>query len=314
MGIGRWMLAPSSQPVPVVVAAVAPPPLLAVIGRETATAADSNIDAYVRMAAALRTEAAARAQAGGVDDLPRLTAAHERVIRTGIAPALKRLPEAQRRAASAQLVAEFDRAARALTADIDRAPPALGDPLKPLLASCATAATQFGRAEPLLSGGPPVESPSILDELVDRTARVADAGTPMARAEASSELAATLAQVVSVLALAGHADEAAAVTDSLDRVLTSGVEENLDRAAAGPDRPADAAVQKVWDRSAVATATLEKNLATAPPAARAGLERAIAATGKAGKPDKPRGGAPWKGGEKEPKGKGGVPPGWLKKQ
>lgn len=315
MGIGRWMLPPRSPAAAVAEsgAVVPAPPLLAAVARETATASEGNLDAFVRMAAALRAEAMTRVRAGAVDELPRLAAAHERILRTGIAPALKRLPEFQRPTAAVRLVAEFDAAATALTTDIGRSPPALGDPLKPLQASCASAAAQFGRAEPLLSDGPPVESSSLLDDVVDRTARVADAGTPMARAEASGELAGTLAQVISVLAVAGHAQDAAAVTESFDRVLSAGIEANLERAAAGPDRPSDADVQRVRERSATAVAVLERNLAAAPPAARAGLERAISAgKGKAGKPAHPV--HPVKGYEKEPKGKGGVPPGWLKKQ
>jgi hypothetical protein len=79
-------------------------------------------------------------------------------------------------------------------------------------------------------------------------------------------------------------------------------------------------VTSVRERAGRATEVLERNLAKAPAAARAGLERALVAsdtgrgqvTGK-GASRPPGGGPPWKKGDGEHPGKGSIPPGWQKK-
>jgi len=147
-----------------------------------------------------------------------------------------------------------------------------------------------------------------------------DATDPLARAEESAVLAATLAHAVMVLSVAGLNDDAYRVGEAMDGVLDHGVAANLDRVTrADTTGKLRKEVTAVRERAGRATEVLERNLAKAPLAARAGLERAleaanpgrVKATGKGW--GKPAGtGPPWKKSDGEHPGKG-MPPGWQKK-
>jgi len=319
VAVGRWLL-PSNgdgesvaESAPVLVYPSTPPPLLAVVAREVAVlstaSAEEQVAVFGRVAAAIRREALHRATTGAVDEVSPLIATHDRVVRSGLAATLMRFPEVQRAAAAERVAAELESAAGELTVEMGQVPPAIADPLRPLATQCASAAAALRRSptdHALLLNG---IGDTLLDALVIQAGGVANARQPIGRAEAASELAGSLARVLSVLAVSGRPEDAASVGESFDRVIAEGVEGNLTAPPVG-SRPSDADARRVRERSATAVAVLERNLASAPPAARAGLERAIsAAKGKAGKPTHPV-----KGFEKKTKGKGGVPPGWLKKQ
>ena len=81
-----------------------------------------------------------------------------------------------------------------------------------------------------------------------------------------------------------------------------GVDDNLERVEAGdPQGTRSAEVGKVRERAAEATAVLELNLEKAPPAAKAGLQRALEASGRTTSKSDPK--------KKEKSGKG---PPWVK--
>jgi len=281
----------------------------------------NQFDALARVAAEVRTEAVRLATNGDAEQLPRLVGLHDRVIRFGVIRQLGRIPEATRSTVATGLADDLRKAADEMTATVGQLPQMVGELLRPLQTSCSDTATrvrQFTPVAPTPANWP--TSPTPLETVVAQMIRVADADAPMARADAASDLAAALAQVISLLALAGQPDDAARVGEALDAVLDRGVAANLDRVeGADPTGKLRDEVAKLRERSARATEVLERNLAKAPAAARAGLERALAASdpgrGKAtGKGSgKPGTGPPWKKGDGEHPGKGATPPGWQKK-
>ncbi len=281
----------------------------------------AQLDALGQIAADLRADAVKRAEAGDVEQLPRLVGLHKRVLKHGVDRQLRRVPESKRAATANQAADELDRSIGEVTAAAGRLPPAVGDLLRPLVVSCQTGGAALRQRQSALTADDWPAPATPLESLVAQTIRLADADTPLTRADEAAQLAAVLSQVIAVLSVADLPDDAARVGETLDTVLGSGVAANLERVeGADPAGTSRDEVAKVRERAARATEALERNLAKAPPAARVGLERAIAAsdpgrgkaTGKEG-PGKPPGGPPWKKGDGEHPGKGGTPPGWQKK-
>ncbi len=281
----------------------------------------AQLEAFERLAAEVRADAVRRAAAGDLDPLPRLAGLHDRVLKLGAARQLARVPEAARAAAAARVADGLDRAADEVAAAAGGLPPVVGDLLRPLAASCRETGAALGQ------GGPPPappdwpSPPTPLEAVAAQAIRVADAADPLARAGEAAHLAAALAQVAAGLSVAGADDDATRVGEAMGGVLEHGVAANLDRVtAADPAGRFRKEVSEVRERAGRAADVLERNLARAPPAARAGLERALAASeagrGKAaGKgAGKPAGtGPPWKKNDGDHPGKGGNPPGWQKK-
>jgi len=271
----------------------------------------------------IRAEAVRTAEAGRIRDTPRLVAMHDRVVRHGLAGVLARLPSDTRRTVSASVSAALALAGEDLARRADAVAPAVGELLRPLAESCAKGADQIrgakGPAAPPASevgGGPD-------DELIRHSVRFVLAESALAKADASADVSAAVAQLITSVAFDGRPDEASQLGVSLDAIILKGVAGNLDRTLAGqPTAAAREEAAGIRQRSSRATQALERNLAKAPPAARAGLERALNASAKGresvghspdgGKPAQK--GPPWKKGDFEHPGKGNaVPPGWQKK-
>ncbi len=331
---------PQSQPQPVppdpqpqvAQLPVAPQPALApglvakVARHAVSVAADpqpsSQLDALDRLAGEVRTDALERAVAGDLEQLPRSAALHERILKLGVARQLSRIPSQSRSVIAVRVADELNQSADEIAAVAGRLIPVAGDLLRPLIASCREIGTAIRESKPLPVSAEWPSPATPLESLVAQTIRMGDTTEPLARAEESAVLAATLAHAVTVLSVAGLNDDAYRVGEAMDGVLDHGVAANLDRVtmadSAGKFRKE---VTEVRERASQATDVLERNLAKAPPAARAGLERAlqaadpgrVKATGKGlGKPTGT--GPPWKKGDGERPGKGvGTPPGWQKK-
>jgi hypothetical protein len=250
-----------------------------------------------------------------------LVGLHDRVLKLGVARQLERIPQQQRAAVAARLAEGLDRAADELTTTTARLLPVTGELLRPLAASCREvgAAVRQGKPAPVTAEWP--SPPTPLESLVAQTIRVADTDAPLTRADEAAQLAGAFAQLVAVLSVAGLDDDAARVGEAMDGVLDYGVAANLDRVTASDSAgKLRKEVDDVRERAGRAGEVLERNLAKAPPAARAGLERALAAsdpgrTKATGKGWGKQGGTgpPWKKGDGEHPGKGGTPPGWQKK-
>jgi len=296
------------------------PFLARVAGPAAEVAADGSprgqLDGLLRLAAEVRGEAARRVASGEADDVPRLSAAHDRLLKFGVLRQLGRLPAGDRPAAAGEVAAELGRAAVEVGRKADAAPPAAADLLRPFATSAAETA-ELVRAGRSPANDPPAwsEPPTLAEGLIAQTLRMADADEPVRRAEAAAALADTLARVVAVLAAGGLPDDAARVGASLDVVLARGVADNLDWAEAtdpaGALRPE---IGRVREQAGRAAEVLEQNLARAPAAARPGLERAMEASApgrSAAKGGSKGAGPPWRR-EGAPPGKG-VPPGWQKK-
>lgn len=314
---------PAPQPLPLAPPPAPAPGLLAKVARQSSRVATdptpaAQADALYQIAADVRADATRRAAAGDVEPVPRLIGLHDRVLKLGVAHQLRRVPEAQRAAATAEMVAALNRSADEVAAAAGRLPPAVGDSLRPLAASCREAGAALQQGKPAAADEWPAPA-TPLEALAAHTIRLGNAAAPLARADEAAQLAAVLSQAVTVLAVGDFPDDAARVGEALDAVLGRGVAANLERVeAADPAGTRRDEVAKVRARADRATEALERNLAKAPPAARTGLERALAASAAgrdkaAGKPDKPHG-PPWKKGDGEHPGKGkGAPPGWQKK-
>ncbi len=275
------------------------------------------------VAADIRAEAVRTAEAGRLRDAPRLVAMHDRVVRHGLAGVVARLPADARRAAAASVSADLARAGDDLTRRADAVAPAVGELLRPLANSCMQGADQIRAAK-----GPAATVPGEVgggpeDELIRHSVRFVLAESSLAKADASADVSAAVAQLITSVAFAGRPDEASQLGASLDTIILKGVAGNLDRTLAGQPTPeAREEAAGIRQRSAGATQALERNLAKAPPVARAGLERALNASAKGrervGNPAdgvKPaQKGPPWKKGDFEHPGKGNaLPPGWQKK-
>ncbi len=302
------------------------PGLVAKVARQTVRIASdpqpgSQLDAIDRLALEVRTDALERAVAGDLEQLPRLAVLHERILKLGVARQLNRITGPSRSVVAARVADELNQAADEIAAVAGRLIPVAGDLLRPLVASCREIGTAIRESKPLPVSAEWPSPATPLESLVAQTIRMGEATDPLARANESAVLAATLAHAITVLSVAGLNDDAYRVGDAMDGVLDHGVAANLDRVTA-----ADATgkfrkeVTDVRERAGRATEVLERNLAKAPPAAQAGLERAleaanpgrVKATGKGW--GKPAGtGPPWKKGDGEHPGKGGMPPGWQKK-
>lgn len=321
---------PGSTPAPIVPAPV-PPPGLPVApfpslpagpvaraarqaGRITVDATPlAQADAFERFAAEIRTDALHRAAVGDVDALARLAGLHDRLLKLGVARQLARVPEAQRVAAGEPIADGLKQAADEVVVAAALLPPLVGELLEALPASCRDTADAIRKGKPPAASSDWPSPPTPLEAVAAQTIRLANVDDPMARADESVRLAAVLAQLVTVLSSAGLSDDAGRVGETIAVVFEHGVAGNLERV-----ETSDLAgkllgeVTLVRERADRATEVLEQHLAKAPPAAQAGLERAIVAsapgkekaTGKP--PGKPPGtGPPWK--------KGGIPPGLQKK-
>jgi hypothetical protein len=308
---------PPGARVPVAPTPRAAPELLARAARHAArVAADpapgAQLDALELLAADVRADATARAAAGDLEPLPRLVTVHNRLVRAGVGRQLRRLPDAERAAATTRAVERLNRAADDVTSAAGRLPPAVGESLRALATACRDSSAALQRTQPPDDDGPAPATP--LEVLTAQTLRVSATEAPLARADECAHLAAVLSQVACVLAIGDRADDAARVGESLNAVLELGVAANLERVEAG-----DTAgklrdqVKQVRDHAARATDALERNLAKAPTAARPGLERALVASAN-GHGKATGHGSPWKKTDGTHPGKGGTPPGWQKKQ
>lgn len=276
----------------------------------------SQLDALSNLASDVRADAVKRAATGDLEHLPRLLGLHERILKLGVAKQLARVPEQTRSALGVQVADGLNQSAEEISMAAGRLLPIAAELLQPLAASCREVSTAIRDNKPLPIS-PAWPSPATpLESLVAHTIRMADAESPLGRADESTRLAASMANAVTVLSVADLSDDAARVGESLDSVLDHGVAGNLARVeAADPTGKLRKEITDVRERAGLAADLLEGNLEKAPPAARAGLERAIAAAdqgrGKAtGKGPSKGTGPPWK--KVDHPGKG-MPPGWSKK-
>jgi hypothetical protein len=282
----------------------------------------AQLHAFEELAGELRGETLRRASAGDPEPLPRLIGLHERILKLGIARQLARLAEPARTSARDRLAEALDRSADEVAHTADNLLPVVADLLRPLVVTCRETARAWRQGQGL---PPPPDWPSPatpLESLVAQAIRVADAADPLTHADESAQLAVSLAQLVIVLAVAGREDDAARISEAINGVLDLGVVANLDRVTASDNTgQLHKTVTEIRERAARATEVLQRNLAKAPPPARAGLERAVKVSevGRAkvtgqgvGKPAGT--GPPWKKGDSTHPVKGtGLPPGWQKK-
>jgi hypothetical protein len=314
---------PAPNPAPVAGLPVAPFPSLTAgpmaravrcAGHVAADASPlSQADALDRFAAEVRAGAIDRAFAGDAEALARLAGLHDRLLKLGVARQVARVPEGQRGEASARIAAGLDLAGERIATTSATLPPAVADLLHVVFASCRDTAVAIREAK--LPAAPPdwPSPPTPLEAVAAQTLRLADTEDPLVRANESVRLATVMAQLATVLSAAGQDDDAGRVGETMATVLDSGVAANLDRVETGdPAGKRREEVKGVRDRAGLATEVLERNLAKAPPAARAGLERALLASAPGhekatGKPARTPG-PPRKGDDHPGKGKG-----WQKK-
>lgn len=271
------------------------------------------------MAEQVREEAERLAAAGQTTELPRLAAAYDRLVRYGLVDLAHQLAATDRAAVEPRLVADLDRAAAEMESAAESAPPAVADLLGPLVRTARDTADAIRRHRPP-APRPATADNGPIDALAALAVRAAAADDSLSRAEVSVELAGVLARGTVLLAVGGKPAAAAQLGPVLDDLWSHGVADNLDRTeAADPGGTRQAEVARIRARAADTAGVLERNLARAPPAARPGLERALAASrhGRERAAQGGRGkGPPWKrpDGAKLPPGQSGVPPGWQKKK
>jgi hypothetical protein len=305
--------APQVESLPVAPYPALPAGLAARAARSAArVAADptpvAQTEAFDDFATAVRAEVVLRAGAGDADALPRLAGLHERVLKLGVARQLLRVPDAQRAAVAARIVAGLKTASDEVATAATHLPAALAELLKPVALACRDTADALGQGKPPAAPGDWPSPPTYVETVAVHAIRVAATDEPLARAGECVQLASALAQSAAVLSSAGLSDDAGRVGDAIATVLDAGVAGNLERVeSADPAGRLKGEITLVRERADLATDPLERALAKATPVAKPGLEKALIASAPGhakatGKPPK-----------HGPKDKGNFPPGWQKK-
>src|SRR5262249_53783156 len=140
---------------------------------------------------------------------------------------------------------------------------------------------QTGEAAKIAAEDGACPSRPLLAALVCHGLRLADEADPLHRAAICSEVAEILAPNIVVLSMQGNAQETRDLGASMGDLVERGVASNLEQVEdAEPTEAQQEQAERIRRRTAQAAEVLEQNLAQAPPAARAGLQRAIEASGK----------------------------------
>jgi hypothetical protein len=281
-----------------------------------------QIDTLMEMADDLRGEAVRLADPrsgapGSADELALLAELYGQVVRRGIGGRARVLPREARLALVPSLVQRLQRTEKDLTVLSENLLPARAHYLQPISRSAQEVAVQL-REEPKAPPGHPeainwTGARPLLATLVLAGLRLAEEPDPLRRAEVASDLAQQLALTVALVSAEDDSQQVAELGSTLGHLMEQGVAGNLDRAEeADPKGSRRAEAEQVRQRAAQATATLERNLAHAPPAARAGLQRALEASEQAWN-RKDNGKAKGKGASGAPGHAPFIPPGLRKK-
>ena len=320
LGVGLgWGLARFGAPAPSVPVAPAGGPREATVGRildsdlrlAAAVTAPEQLAALADIAGELSAEALRLAHEGPAADVLLVSELYERVVWQGLVKRAQSLPADAQEELLPPLTAQLAETARAA----DGAPALAG--AAPGLRVLANAAREAGRSLSAQTPPPEPRAPAwqpartgllrdLLGAVVVEGLRLAEADDPLRRADCCTAVAEHLVQGILLAAADGDADRSECLGGFLGSVMDRGVAVNLERFhATEPPALRRAEAEQIGGRSAQAMEVLQRNLAQAPPAAQAGLEKALNASKK----------------DKEPKGKAKgqrpdkpIPPGQLKKQ
>lgn len=272
----------------------------------------ARLDVLESLADELRSEGLRLAARGQVSDLARLTALHDRVLRSGLAPQVQRLADPKDRdAAVARLSRKMDRIVEEVTIRERSLPPSVAERLKPFVTAARATSQNLAAAKmPDIPPGPEPANPPPLDGLVTLVVKLAHEDAPLPRAEASADLGKVLAQATVLLTVSGDTEFSSQMGEYLDTVMANGVADNLDSVEAEDMKGnLKQEVAKVRERAGEVGIVLQRDLEKAPPAAQQGLQQAIEASRdgqeRAAKGGKGKG-PPWNRKDK-------FPPGWQKK-
>ncbi len=235
------------------------------------------------LAADLEAEAVRLARLGALDELPRLAECYQCVVQNGIVRrALLQLPAGEKEKVVPALVQRLRKTEGDMQALTATSLPLISQRLLPLERAASAAAQQLetGMPPPVLPFGEgyPAGAPAWAP-LTRLALELADQPDPLSRADLSAQVAEILANATVTLAATGDAKQAQEMGSCLGQVLETGVAANLDQAQKKKDNTAEfqAAAAKIRQQSTQAVSVLEKNLAAAPPAAKAGLQQALEA-------------------------------------
>ena len=177
----------------------------------------TRLDILMALADELRTESLRLAAHGQSDDLPRLSSLHDRVLNTGVVTQALRLPEVpEREMAIAKIVLKMSTLEREIGTRERDAPASIAEHLKLLAVSVRKASVSLKAGKPI-ELPPYVETvnPPPLDGLVTLVLKLSNVDTPLPRAEASAELARTIAQATVLLNVGGKAEYSSQMGDYL---------------------------------------------------------------------------------------------------
>jgi hypothetical protein len=256
---------------------------------EVSTVRD-QFQALSHMAGDLQAEALRLAREGSADDLLLVGWLYERVVCTGLAGRARVLSPQHQQETLPPVVKQLQETAETADRIAEEAPADLRNSLR-AMGSAAREASQLLMTDRSPARPPPSGwvSPgavrqgtprALLGALVMQGLRLAETDDPLRRADCCSDIADNLVQTILVASATGDTEQASWLGKHLGEVMDRGVERNLARAQViDAEGARKAEVERVSQRSAQATAALERNLERAPAAARAGLQRALEASG-----------------------------------
>lgn len=274
----------TSRPLPTPQAARDTPSLLLALLKQASRIAQPQPNAQptldlLEVASQIREEAFRLAARGRQDEVKQLTRLHDWVLRTGLVNPLAESPDSQRRSLAPSIRDALHSAwERSVISARDLAPAAaeLVQPLADALQQ-AERAVADNRGLPVVAAYP-LPDPPLVARIVETCVRLASRSDPLLRAEVSAALAEEIAFTTVILAASGD-EEADQWSVALDEFLGCAVADNLEQVenqAASEDRRRIA--ERIRAQAARATTVLEDNWRRAPPAAKAGLQRALDAT------------------------------------
>jgi hypothetical protein len=224
-----------------------------------------QVGLFQAMAQDLRGEALRLAGPGRPEDLALLANLYGRVLRHGLAPCSRLVPEPRRRQLVPGLVQQLCQVEAEVAGAAGRTP---------LLQPMSRAARDVGAGlladadpnpgppdEEAPSGALPGSTPALLALLVTSSLRLTEADDPLYRASCCGDVADQMALAIQLACTRGDAPQALAIRRALADVVERGVQANLQRVRRDePGNPRLAEVAGLIDRASRAVAGLERSL------------------------------------------------------
>jgi hypothetical protein len=247
----------------------------------SAATAGEQVKGLSSMSETLRVECLRLAREGPREELPLVAGLYRHVVRRGLVGRARALSASERRQLLPPLIEDLRRTAtqaESLSAD---ALPVTAELLKPFTQTCREGADLLRapaetEEEPLswsMDRGQPLLAVFVVGGL-----RLVESADPLKRAQLSSDLAEHMTQAIVLCATEDDSDQAEELGVSLGALLEMGLGGNLDSAEKSKtDKKRAGEIARLRQRVSRPSGVLERNLTSASPGARRGLERALAA-------------------------------------